>query len=240
MKKLATFLLSYCLVGLLLAQQPEKPVVVWDSTSAGCKVMYLNGEPYEHMENAAVVVDVHPPRKKEKRIDSILIGVVNISQSELDVNPKTWSAVAGDAEATSMPYLDGGYVLRKEERHDRRMQAIGNGLSGFGAGMQTHTATVSNSDGSSSTVTYHDSADTANANAAAANRSALMSQSYERASSAVLRRNTLSSGLFVVGTVFFDRPKGLKADIPVRSVDIELNGTIYRFPLKEIEASRRK
>jgi hypothetical protein len=212
----------------------EKPKVIkWQSGDACCKVVFSDGVAYERFSSSSILIDVHAPRVYDKHTDYVIVGVINSTGADLDVDPANWRAEAGDSASTDMPEVNADRLLTNDERKDRRRQMIGNALAGFGAGMQTRTATVNNSDGSASTVTYKDPTDVQNVNASAAASAASLSGHYARMSSAVLRRNTVRTGEFVIGSVYFDRPKHLNKKTTIGNVALTIGDTIYVFPYKD-------
>lgn len=214
------------------AADPPK-VVRWRADDPQCKVVFSDGIPYERFNSSSVLIDIQVPSTYDKHVNYLLVGVVNRSGADLEVNPAGWRAQAEDGDGTEMPVVDADSLFAKDQKKDSRRQAIGNALSGFGAGMQQHTATVNNSDGSTSTVTYKDPNDVRNANASAASRATNLSGQYARMSSVVLRRNTVAPGGFVVGTVYFERPKGLNKKVAVGMVSVVIGDTTYLFPFHD-------
>lgn len=231
---LLTFLLPNCVA---LAQDnavPAKPAtIVWNIKDPRCKVIYTNGVPRERFQTEKLTIDVWSPYLHDKQTEDIGIGINDVSSGEVDVDPRRFSAQANDAKHTLMPVIDADAKLAKEQQHVRRMQAIGAALSGFGAGMSSQTATVNNSDGSTSQVTYHDPAATDRVNADAAANAAATTSHYKEVSRTILRRNTLTNGGFVIGDIYLERPKGLDKKAKVDAVAMYLGGTVYIFPFKE-------
>jgi hypothetical protein len=178
-------------------------------------------------------LDIYLPTLRDKHTYTIMLGMVNLGTVPLDVDPANMGGLGSEAPSVVMKSVDGDALLMKENRHAHRWAILGAALSGAAAGASTSTATVENSDGSTSNVTYHDPNATRAANAdARANRDAIDGRTA-RVASTVLRHNTLGPGEFVVGFVYVERPKGMGKKDGMGQFVVDLGDTIYIFPFEQ-------
>lgn len=215
--------------------QNQSASFVWNSSDHCCKVIYEDGRAREQFIDERVLIEVYPPTAYDKHSERARIIVYNgqHSTSDLDVNPAAVAASADDPAHTILHSASGDQILAKEERSANGRNALASALQGFGAGMESHTATVNNPDGSTSTVTYHDPNDQRQANEDAATRASDIRNHYSSLSGTVLRRNTVRPGNFVEGYVYFARPKGLDKKIPLNAIAIYVAERTYIFPFEK-------
>lgn len=224
-----------CFACSLLGAQPR--VVAYTEGSC-CSVVYENGIAYFVIVDGSTSVVLSRMSDYSARIPSFYISIKNLGKLPLDVDPSLFSATENNN--TLLSYLDMDAKAAKDlKRHNKNslllMMLVG-GLNGAAAA-QPQVATVNNSNGSNSTVTYVDP----NAQIEANDRTAQLgsqvrsrnNEIFETSTINVLRRNTLQENGSVAGVVYFASPSGMKAakkaSIPMQHVDIVLDGTIYRF-----------
>ena len=228
MLKQVMFLSAFgAILSPLLAQQPT--TINWGDKGAPFRVIYINGTPVERFEDGKVRIDVFPAFTDRNHSYSVLVGVANTGSGELDVDPSRFSACGDDAQATVFPWVDGGTKIAKEEKSANRRAALAGGLAGFGAGIQQQTATVTNSDGSTSTVTYHDPSATQRVQDDAQHGKRARSDRFATLSSQVMRHSTVDPGQFALGRVYFESPKGESKKASIACVVVSLPAAEYRF-----------
>lgn len=228
MMKIIYFLLvGLCAIPSLCQSHTE--VVTWGEKGAPFKIEYFNGHPEEVLHTASVWINVFEPLQMGKRLYAATVQVSNPGQNDIDVDPSIFSGCLDDERHSELIWTDGDRVIGKQERSARRRSAIAAGLASFGAAAQTQTATVENSDGSSSTVRYHDPATDEEARKNANRTSDSISRRYAGFASVVLRRNTVSPGGDVIGRVYFSAQKGAPKKAQISEVDVRIGGVMYRF-----------
>lgn len=212
-----------------------KPVVVrWDTSDPRCTTIYTDGRARERITDNGRIIDVWAPElrnERDKRIYSVLVRVQNFRDEVVDVDPVHMGGLTDGSPHLLMDTIDADAMIASENRSRGRWAAVGAGLSGFAAGYGNNTtATVQNSDGSTSTVTVHDNAGTRQAEQDAANNRASINATSASEASIVLRRNTVAKAGGVAGRVYIFKPKGAgKKDHVGQFVDC-LGNTIYVFP----------
>jgi hypothetical protein len=231
-----SFLLLLCLAAPALSQAP----VVLFADAPCCLTVWRDGKASYVIRDANVTVIISGSSNYSVSLHSVEVAVRQDGDIPLDVNPANFSVVASDPNHTVLPYLDMDTKAAKDRKHNSFLSGLLVGItaaaSGAAAGLP-QTATVNNSDGTSSTITYTDPNAQANANAQAQANSKVASAGvaakYVAQTAGLLRRNTLHKDEIVSGTVYFQGPKGMKATkhgfTPLASIDIPINGIIYRF-----------
>ena len=130
-----------------------------------------------------------------------------------------------------MESIDADAKIAKQNHSHHGWAILGAALSGAAAGAGSNkTATVNNSDGSTSTVTYHDDTATRQASRDAANNRVAIDAKSATESSHLLRRNTVLHGESVFGFIYIQKPKGMGKKARVGSFVVDLGNTIYIFP----------
>ena len=211
---------------------PGKPnVVTWNpSDAAHCLLVYSNGLAHEVISDRGRSIDVFAPTLANKHTYRVSVGIQNLAGGVIDVDPEKMGGVTDDATPIVMPSIDADARLAKEVQSARRRAMIGAALSGYAAGSSSTTATIHNSDGTTSTATIHDNTATQQANTqAAANRASIDSRA-SAVSSTILRRNSVYPGNFATGFVYMDKPKGMGKKAHVAQFVVDLGETIYVFP----------
>jgi len=205
-----------------------------------CKIIWENGKRFYVIYDDNLSVMISSPSNYSASLHSVYVSVLATNGTLVDVNPTLFTAVADDPTQTKLPYLD----MAAKAEHDRHHRAVVSGIllalsagaSGAAASMP-RTATVNNSDGTSSTVSYTDPNAQADANAQAAANSMAASQNndaaYAQQTAGLMLHNTISNGKFASGIVYFQGPKHMKATkkgfTPLLGIDLPINGKIYRF-----------
>lgn len=208
----------------------DKPRIVrWGPSEKECSVLYANGTARERITDAGRIIDVHAPILRDKHTFQVLVGVINVSNSDLDVNPDNMGGLAGDANAIVMRSVDGDARIDKATRSAHRWSMLGAALSGFGAGYGS-SATVNNSDGSTSTVNYHDDSATRHVQQDAAAHHSTISATGALEGSRLLRHNTVAPGNFVMGYVYVEKPKEMSRKDRMGSFVVDFGDSIYIFP----------
>ena len=231
-----------CLVlcsGFLFAQAPAiqspttpKPIIVrWSLSDPRCTVVYVNGIGHEQFSDGGRLIGAYTPIEHDKSTYQVLIGVRNLGREALNVDPANMGGLSDDSPQMVMESIDADAKITKQNHSHHGWAILGAALSGAAAGASSNkTATVNNSDGSTSTVTYHDDTATRQANVNAANnRRAIDSKSAKEASH-VLRRNTVLQGEDVFGFIYIQRPKGMSKKAHVGGFVVDLGDTFYIFP----------
>jgi hypothetical protein len=219
--------------------QTAAPIVTF-AEGPCCKVIWENGKAFYVINDDGVSVMVSGPSNYSASLHSVYVSILATGNTPLDINPALFTAIADDPKHTALPYLDMD-IKAEHDRHHRAvisgiLLALSAGASGAAAA-SPQTATVNNSDGTSSTITYTDPNAQANANAQAAANGAAARQNiqerYVAQTSGLLRHNTIEKGKFAAGVVYFQGPKGMKATkkgfTPLAAIEIPINGTIYKF-----------
>ncbi|MDP9051734.1 MAG: hypothetical protein M3O31_13600 [Acidobacteriota bacterium] len=236
MKTKIVLLFFLCSTASSLSQAP----VVLFADAPCCLTVWKNGKASYVIRDANVTIIISGPSNYSASLYSVEVAVRQDGDIPLDVNPATFSVVASDPNHSVLPYLDMDARAAKDRKHDSLLSGIMVGLAAAASGAAAaspQTATVNNSDGTSSTVTYTDPNAQANANAQAEENGRLavagVAAKYTAQTAGLLRRNTLHKDETVSGTVYFQGPKTMKATkhgfTPLESIDIPINGTIYRF-----------
>ncbi|HMF65760.1 MAG TPA: hypothetical protein VK608_16860 [Edaphobacter sp.] len=205
-----------------------------------CKVVWQNGKAFYLIQDENVSVMVSGPSNYSARLHSVYVQVRQDGDGPLDVNPADFKVIADDDAKTEIPYLDMDVKAEHDRKHKSLISGILLGIASGASGAAAaapQMATVNNSDGTSSTITYSDPAAQANANAEARadgkNARANIQAVYDAKTSGLLRHNTLQKSQIASGNVYFEGPKGMKNAkkdfTPLVSIDILINGTIYRF-----------
>jgi hypothetical protein len=231
-----------CLVlcsGFVFAQTPaiespaaQKPIVVrWSLSDPRCTVVYLNGIGHEQFSDGARSIGVYTPIERDKNTYQVLVGVGNLRREALDVDPANMGGLSDDAPQMVMESIDADAKIAKENHSHHGWAILGAALAGGAAGAGSNkTATVNNSDGSTSTVTYHDDTATRQAARNAANNRVAIDARSAKESSHLLRRNTVLHGEEVFGFIYIQKPKGMSKKAHVGSFVVDLGDTIYVFP----------
>ncbi len=158
---------------------------------------------------------------------SVKLGVLNERQNSFDVLPSKITALE-TATGRPLKVIDKAAAMLRS----RRWQAAAAALSGANAGLQDvnntrSTATVTDSDGNSSTVYVQTPNGNRNVDRnnrqVAENRAALdsLASQYD---SVALKAETVYPGQFVKGFVWLSKPKG-----KLVTVRIPMGGEIYEF-----------
>jgi hypothetical protein len=193
-----------------------QPSVVTFSPGECCSTIYQDGKAYHVIRDANVSVMVSASANYSARLHSVFVSVLQLSDTPVDVNPATFSATAEDVNQTVLPYLDEDERAEKERKHKRAclVFCLLLALAPLVLPASPQTATVNNSDGTSSTITYTDPNAQARTNAQATEQGNEVRQSIRAAHDAkvsnLLRRNTLQKGGSASGVVYFEGPKGMK------------------------------
>jgi hypothetical protein len=210
----------------------KKPEVLrWSLSDPRCTIIYTNGSPVERVSDNGHDINVMAPRVRDKHSYTVLVGVENWRQGALDVDPANMGGLTDESPQGVMLSIDGDKLLADENKSAHRRAIFGNALSGFAAGYGNNTtATVQNSDGTTTTATVHSSGNVSQAERDAANnRDAINSISASEAS-LMLRRNTVAQRGYVGGRVYVERPKRMSKKAHIGSFVIDLGDTIYIFP----------
>src|ERR1700733_557312 len=213
MRFLALFL---CLSSFTFSQN-VLPVITY-ADGPCCRTIWSNGKASYLIQDQNVSVLVSGPSNYSASLHSVWISVRQDGDTILDIDPTKFVATADDSNQTLLPYLDMDAKAEHDRKHKRMvggiLLAISAGASGAAAA-SPQTATVNNSDGTSSTITYTDPNAQARANAQAAENGKAMRSNiqahYEAQTSGLLRHTTSSKGVIVSGTVYFQGPKHMKA-----------------------------
>ena len=216
--------------------QTPKRTVTWRSGSPGCQIIWTNGVPHEDLIDGARRINVFSPSLKDKKTFSILVLVENgIGLGSFEVNPAMMRASTDEIPQLELKSLSGDALIAEDARKSNRRAAIGAALSGFGAGMSSTSGTIANSDGSTSTVTLHDTSAAQQAQRNAANTRAAINARSADESASLLRRNTLPEGGSVGGKVYMGRPKGMGKKAHIAQFVIDLGDVVYVFPFRDGE-----
>jgi len=158
----------------------------------------------------------------------VFVGIANESRQPVDVDPaRVWAEVGSQRLAS----VDPDKIAEAERKRGRWANAMANGLSSFGAGMQTQQGTVTDSNGNVSTVTLPDTAAQQRAQDRAAQQTEELRRRNEQRGSQVtasaLKHNTVFADQTYAGYVYFSHIKhhdDLLVHVPIDGVD-------YQFPL---------
>lgn len=223
-------LLLTAVIPLLSARAQGHKTVRWGK-APNFSISYYDGVPRERYDDSFLRIVVLPPStdRGNRGVFSVTIDITNRRREEIDVDPARFIALSSDPKDSKMTWIDGGQILAKEERSADRRRRIAAGLAGFGAGAGTQTATVYNSDGSTSTVEYHDPTATDQVAADSRTRAKEIQDQFAMMQAHVLRRNTVSPGSYVVGNVYFQGRKGMNKKASIAELDIPIDGIIYQF-----------
>jgi hypothetical protein len=230
---LKALVLLYLALAIVLVSKssPAQDITTinWGDKGAPFRTIYIDGRPVERFEDSKVRIDVFPAFTDGSHSYSALIGVVNMGSTELDVDPSRFFACGDDAQATVFPWVNGDAKIAKQEKSANRRAALAAGLAGFGAGMQQETATVASSDGSTSTVTYHDPSATQRVQDDAQQGKKARGDRFATLSSQVMRHNTVEPGHFALGRVYFQSPKDESKKAAIACIVVRLSTADYRF-----------
>jgi hypothetical protein len=206
------------ITGSAVALAEAPPPVVTYAEGLRCRTIWHNGKASYLIQDANVSILVSAASNYSASLHSVWVSVRQDGESTLDIDPTKFEAFADDEPHTALPYLD----MDAKEEHDRKHKYIvgrntlGNlaGASG-GAAATPQTATVNNSDGTSSTITCTDPNAQAKSNAQAqANEERIRSniQAHDESqTSGLLRHTTSYKGIVISGTVYFQGPNHMKA-----------------------------
>jgi hypothetical protein len=205
----------------------EPPPIIWSSGAPNCKLVYMNGTPVERFDNGSITVDAMPPLQRDKRLFSVLVGVRNSGNGDIDVDPTAFAAQSNDG--TLVDSVDMDPVLNKEEHHAMKRERMAAAFSGFGAGMSRQNGTVYNSNGTTSQVTMSDPEAVRRAAGDAADARSDINNHFAKDRSRLLRHNTLANQGFALGFVYFQLPKGTEKHATLTRVAVQLGNQTYIF-----------
>ena len=203
------------------------PINSQDNKSDCCTVIYVNGVPYWTITDGAITVSVGMPQIYDKHYFAQMVFISNSGDTPIEVNPATITATGTDSSLLAS--VNGDAVIEKKHRSAIHRNMWASALAGAGAGVSQNTATVQNSDGTSSTVTYHDPQADADARNAAASRRDSIDAKYQASAGTILRRNTLFKGGSAGGLVLFERPKSMDKRGSLATTTIIAGNTTFYF-----------
>lgn len=184
------------------------------------------------MADGNTVVKIDDPVNRGHGEFSVDLTVAQFDSGMAEVIPEDFSALFSDAAHTRLVFANRDQEI---DHHAKKSMWAGVLLAGMAgaAAAQPQTATVNNSDGTSSTITYTDPVAQQRANEQAAETGHAIRQRAIDAKVGLLHRNTVEPGQSVSGTVFFKRVKGSNVKIGSKdrlfAVDIPINGVVFRF-----------
>jgi hypothetical protein len=218
------------LASILPAHSQEQKIVMW-GTAPNFSIIYHDGVPWEKYEDGLVRIIVLPPTEDSgsRRVYKVKLAITNRKKEDIDVDPARFIALSSDPKDSMMMWVDGGQIIAKEERKADRRRRTAAGFAGFAAGAGAQTATIQNSDGSTSTVQYHDPSAADRVIAGSHARANEIQNRFAALDAHVLRRNTISSGNFAAGDVYFEGPKQMDKKATIAELDVSVDGTIYQF-----------
>ncbi len=201
-----------------------------NSSQTCCTTTYRNGEIYKRITNGDTTVITGIPEATTKDVYRVWVGVRRDTNSTVLLDPRLTSVVLSDEASTTVLSADADQMLDKATKHAEHMQRFGAALGAAGASLAQQDATVTNSDGSTSNVSFHDSSADARARDNAAFPASSLQQQYAELHSSILRKNTLEGGETVKGFIYFKKPKHLKGkNIQVAQVNILVDEVEFCF-----------
>ena len=214
--------------------------IVTYSDGPCCKAVWVNGQRFYIIRDDNVSVAVGPPQNFSARLHAVEVEVRQDGNTSVEVDPATFKAWAADDVKTPLPYVDMEGRAEHDRKHRSLMAGILNGVAAAGGGAAAatpQTATVNNSNGTSSTITYTDPDAVARTNETSATNARKTQEAINTRRdvtvAGLLQHNTLSRGQIVSDLVYFEGPKGMKPTkkgfTPMANVAIVLNGTTYVF-----------
>lgn len=214
-------------------------VVDFQKDQACCRLIWKDGAPYLFIDDGSIHVGIGAPTYTpyDTRLYSLLVYVKNDGDNAIEVNPSQFSAFASDSNHSPLEYVDMDQLAAHDYKHSTFWNSFRSGLGAAAASMSgTQTATITSSDGTTSTVTYNNPAAVANAvnnvYARQAQRQQRIADRFNSTTGVVLRHNTLSKDMQIIGSVSFRGPKNMKPfgkGAQIDYVDIRIGDTIYRF-----------
>ena len=207
-----------------------------DVSPESCRVEYSNGNIFEIITKAQLEISMQVPVRGEKERFSVFVSLSNNRMSSVDVNPAVFRARLNDSNDTNdLELTDMDAVLSKEQRSAQKRQAMADAFGAVGASYSTKTATVHNSDGTNSTVNYHNpDADTSASNTSA-NQHARLTNYYQSASATLLRRNTVQPSSTIRGFIYFTAPKHTNKKISLQQIILKVGTDDYTFYWQDAE-----
>jgi hypothetical protein len=151
--------MRYLILLLCLSSSAFGQAVLTFTDGPCCRVVWQDGKAFYVMQDANTTVVISGPSNYSASLHSVQIQIRQDGDTPIDVDPARFEAVAEDPQHTQLAYLD----MNAKATHNRKRRAIISGIllgisagaSGAAASMP-QTATVNNSDGTSSTITYTD------------------------------------------------------------------------------------
>lgn len=227
-------LLLLCLNSCAFGQELKNPKIITFNAkdSSCCKILFVDGKRFVQVTEGDTVVGIGEPVNDGHGEFSVFVAVTQMGTGTAEVIPTDFSALYTDPSHTRFPYLDRDKEVDRRARKSMWVGILAAGLSGAAAATPQQ-ATVNNSNGTSSTVTYTDPNAQARVNQQSAATNEAIRQNAANAKSELLRRNTVTSGATASGIVFFKKPKSSKVKVGKRdglfAIDIPVNGVVFRF-----------
>jgi hypothetical protein len=234
MKALLTVALLAITVKPALAQYPNNPkILIYDQNDKEhCREFFNDGTRFIGMFDGPLSVAVSVPVNHGHGKFSVYVIVAQQGPGVAEVIPSDFSAWYTDPPHTRFPYLDRDAEIDDEAKRSTIAAVIIAGMGGAAAA-QPVQATVHNSNGTSSTVTYTDPTAQQRANEQAAKLIDDSRRSEASDRNGILHRNTIPDGHSVEGLVFFKKPHSSPLKVGSKdhlfAVDIPINGVVYRF-----------
>lgn len=187
--------------------------VIWDPGQSNCSVIYLNGSAMERIEDHGRVIDVFAPIRRDKHTFEVMVGVINGTKANIDVDPNKIGGFSDDFAQLPMASLDADSKIAKEERSQQRKVALGTAISA----------------GSASLNTQNDPLAVNRAEAKGTAEQVAISNAHSAESNRVLRHNTLAPGSHIGGFVYMERPTKMDKKANIGTLVVDLEGTMYIF-----------
>lgn len=226
--------LSTCLHAVAFGQYSDNPkIITFKAKDANCcKILFADGKRFIQITNRDTIVGIGEPVNEGHGEFSVFVAVTQGESGTAEVIPTDFSAWYTDPPHTRFPYVDRDDEVDGHARKSMWLGILAAGLSGAAAATPQQ-ASVHNSDGTNSTVTYTDPNAQARVNQQSAATNEAIRQNAADAKSGLFHRNTVTPGTTVSGIVFFKKPKKSKVKVGKKdrlfAVDIPINGVVYRF-----------
>ena len=208
MKRLAVLLLlSFPAFG----QYSNDPRIITfnASDSKCCKISFVDGKRFIQMQDGDTLVGISEPINSGHGEFSVYVAISELGTGTAEVVPTDFSAWYSDPPHTRFPYMDRDAEVDRKTKHSMWLGILAAGLGGASAG-SPRQASINNSDGTSSTVTYTDPNAQSLANAQSAQTFQAIKQRSIDAKTGLLHRNTVGQGASAGGVVFFKKPNSTK------------------------------